>query len=570
MPYCTSDTLTAFFGEQLLKYLRDYQAENIIVVYQVLRDVTKRCEWRPGTDGASNVGTERSGGGSKKGGSWMDTNVGQDVLVETVFDNSSAYVVQTVQRQCRRFWFREENGCCWVAESEVGKSDNSFYLIQPLEDVEQCLLTIVSHMSYPFSIEDNVQKLSSISLSVLDLFTQRKLRATPLIDIRLPSKHSHHLFRDPDLENLSSSEEETEKDVFSVKFSNLNPQERNVILQRSESILKLSKPSSKGRTNTLSDSNSRDLSGSDRSRPRAKTHPASTPNGNVLPEKNLPNGNTEKECSSQNVAEVESSKLEERDLKNAQNKQALNENAVKYTTLANQVAAELLALVVRVSNLDLRSPIQVQQETTGGWMFCGLENDIVIIKRHYHNINLCGSYIGKGIIQAPPQSVMDVIKNPRTRFTYDESLKEVQVLEEISDKIKIVYYRHEILHMFKRIEYDFTIIQSERGDGEKLVLSMETVDTGVPIPSGVNRVKMMTSGWIIEPITKENRLYSMVTYVMQMNFGLCSQTAAEKSLIEEMVSKQPLSIAHLRQYLRPTMAISRQMSTSSPNRTKKD
>lgn len=96
------------------------------------------------------------------------------------------------------------------------------------------------------------------------------------------------------------------------------------------------------------------------------------------------------------------------------------------------------------------------------WRFCGFESDVVIIKRQFHNINLSGrfvndywfqvnddeytinvniiswlnlcytrlkwaveifSYIGKGIIQASPQSVMDAVKNPRTRYTYDDSLK---------------------------------------------------------------------------------------------------------------------------------------------------
>lgn len=37
--------------------------------------------------------------------------------------------------------------------------------------------------------------------------------------------------------------------------------------------------------------------------------------------------------------------------------------------------------------------------------------------------SLIFSYIGKGIIQASPQAVMDAVKNPRTRYTYDDSLK---------------------------------------------------------------------------------------------------------------------------------------------------
>ena len=48
------------------------------------------------------------------------------------------------------------------------------------------------------------------------------------------------------------------------------------------------------------------------------------------------------------------------------------------------------------------------------------------VYRHVPKINFhqfVFSYIGKGIIQASPQAVMDAVKNPRTRYTYDDSLK---------------------------------------------------------------------------------------------------------------------------------------------------
>jgi hypothetical protein len=32
-----------------------------------------------------------------------------------------------------RHWFREENGCCWLLESDIEKHDHVFYLLQPLE-----------------------------------------------------------------------------------------------------------------------------------------------------------------------------------------------------------------------------------------------------------------------------------------------------------------------------------------------------------------------------------------------------------------------------------------------------
>jgi hypothetical protein len=53
-----------------------------------------------------------------------------------------------------------------------------------------------------------------------------------------------------------------------------------------------------------------------------------------------------------------------------------------------------------------------------------------------------------------------------------------------------VYYSNEVLHKFKKYHYDWCVIQSERQDGEKLVLSMESVENDLPIPAGVNRIKV--------------------------------------------------------------------------------
>ena len=112
---------------------------------------------------------------------------------------------------------------------------------------------------------------------------------------------------------MSSSEDEAEKDVFSQRFFQLNPQEKQAILQRSESILKLSKPQNRGRA--ISDTNSRDLSGSDRSRPRSRTNPATSQNSSVLPEKQHSEEKVDNECQKQIN---ESSKDAEKETKTAQ------------------------------------------------------------------------------------------------------------------------------------------------------------------------------------------------------------------------------------------------------------
>lgn len=54
----------------------------------------------------------------------------------------------------------------------------------------------------------------------------------------------------------------------------------------------------------------------------------------------------------------------------------------------------------------------------------------------------------------------------------------------------VVYYSNDVLHKFKKYQYDWCVIQSERQDGEKLVLSMESVENDLPVPVGVNRLKV--------------------------------------------------------------------------------
>ncbi|XP_062576200.1 uncharacterized protein LOC134238090 [Saccostrea cucullata] len=579
------------------------------VIHHTLKDVSKTAEWKPGVETANYRASERPTL-HRSSSSWMESNVGVDQVLEIgvdpVFQGNDS--VESCSRMLTRHWHREDNGCCWLLESDTDKHEHMFYLLQPLEDVETSLLTILSYSTSP-AMFTTVEKTVSDHLSSLkDYIFHRKLKATPFIDLKLPSKH--HTFRGFDA--LSSSDDEDDSNIFQQKFHQLHPEEKHAIIQKSESILKLSPVKSSARQRTLSDNMSiKELSGSDRSRPRSQTHPHTC---TLIKEPQFQdNNNIDKSASSElvlkdngaivteskfksdtaleltqnhsppvtregersrivtrevvdesvsDVSDLSESSSPEREEQHGTDDEKHAKEVARNTTLANQVAAELLALVHRVSNLDLKASPQQQQDSTGGWMFCGFESDVVIIKRQFHNINLSGSYIGKGIIQAPPQAVMDAVKNPRTRYTYDDSLKRVDILQHVTEKIKVVYYSNEILHKFKKYQYDWCVIQSERQDGEKLVLSMESVDNDLPIPAGVNRIKILPSGWIIEPVIRDNKTVSLVTYVMQMNYGMCSDGAADKVLIDEMVSKQPLSIAYLRQYLRPPLALTRKTSHS--------
>lgn len=85
-------------------------------------------------------------------------------------------------------------------------------------------------------------------------------------------------------------------------------------------------------------------------------------------------------------------------------------------------------------------------------------------------------------------------------------------------------------------------------DGVKYVVSMRSVGwPGCEETESTTRGKVHPSGWIIEPITRDQKLYSMVTYIAQFELGLSK--AGTGYLVEELAAKQPLAISFLRQVL---------------------
>ncbi|XP_046370005.1 uncharacterized protein LOC124144554 isoform X4 [Haliotis rufescens] len=235
----------------------------------------------------------------------------------------------------------------------------------------------------------------------------------------------------------------------------------------------------------------------------------------------------------------------------------------KYKTLASQAAAELLAQVLKASNIELDKGAEEQFSTAGGWMFYGFESDVVILKRLFKAGSHVQSYLGKGVVEAPPQTVWEALRNPRTRFTYDESLKKVDILQTISENLRIVYLYHEVHQILKKESCDFCIVQSERIEGEKHILVYQSVDWATTPPRGDTvRATLLPSGWIIEPVQKDKKIHSMVTYLMQIDCGAPKPTS-EKMPFEDMVTKQPLSITFLQQYLQPAVMLARRQSLPS-------
>ncbi|XP_069117684.1 stAR-related lipid transfer protein 9-like isoform X2 [Argopecten irradians] len=587
------------------------------VVYQTIRDIGKLKDWKPGVVTCSLVKSNKGGksGPPNQSPYKMDKGMGQDVIQEIVINTKSQdYTEEVVPQQYIRHWNREDNGCCWMLQTSQDKCQAVFFLVQPVEDMDSCLVTVLVHNVLLPSA--GATQVACLLGSLRDYLSLRKVKSTPLTSIRMPNfinNSQTSMFAD------SSSDEERDKQFYD-RFSSLNDKQKSLVLQKSESILRL-RSNSQGKLSGLQQRRSQsdtDIIGIVMGDTDSRSHPIIQPADNAQHSSNLLHSNIEPGGSlSQKGFHSEHSPIESGDqnIRNSedmveQNKKIRCENGginghgeteqllrreeqdtdtgsvvssiesetplddvfdlsdaqpttpadvVKFMTLANQSAADILALAVRVSNIELRKTQSQQTESSGGWAFWGLEMDVVIFKKIFNRSNSLFSFVGKGLINASPQRVFEAIKNPRTRFTYDESLKKVDVLSSIADKAKIVYFYHELVYMFKKECFDFCVLQNERMDGEKFVIAMQSVDYGLPVPSGTERVQMLPSGWIIEPVTRDNKQYSMATYVMQIDFN-GSRMMVEKQPIEEMVSKQPLSIEYLRQYLRPAIMLARQAS----------
>ena len=71
-------------------------------------------------------------------------------------------------------------------------------------------------------------------------------------------------------------------------------------------------------------------------------------------------------------------------------------------------------------------------------------------------------------------------------------------------------------------------------------------------------LQMLSSGWIVEPVHKEKKLYSLVTYLMQVDYG--SARGSDRLPFEDMMSRHPMSISYLQQYLKPAVQLARRKS----------
>ncbi|CAH1791273.1 unnamed protein product [Owenia fusiformis] len=491
----------------------------------------------------------------------------------------------------KRYWYREMNGCCWFLEVSNDNGEWAYYLAQPVQELNQCMLTVVMHPGCT-----RVPPLSDLPSSRLaslhDYLLHRRVQSTPLRTITLPSnikqmqqtdssKHScksvsKRELRDSNIilqykEGVPSIAESTDSSSSSLdsmqhcNISNKSTKSNSLQSQNTKIQSKSSDILNTGSSPSNPDSNKERLN---EQNPSARAIQQALRKLNISSDTQVQGANTRGgrgDVVPRGRSKSDTAVSQHKGL-NTWTDDEVDEQ--RYRLLGNNGDGVVLEEVVHVSNIDVSKPWQQQAENTGGWVFCGIDKDVVVLKKLYEEGGPKQSYLGKGIVPVTPQILFDTIRNPRTRFTYDDMLKQLDVIHDFGNGLKILYCYFEVPQMFRKEGIDCYLLQSERVDNQRYILSLQSIDWPHDTQNNATRQPdtlrstILPCGWLIESAVKKKtgRLQSMVTYFIQMELNDSKEGSG--SVVEELVSKQPFAISQLRQYLAPSAYVSRSRSTS--------
>eukprot|EP00112_Aurelia_sp_Birch-Aquarium-sp1_P018406 Seg4388.2 transcript_id=Seg4388.2/GoldUCD/mRNA.D3Y31 product="Protein ENHANCED DISEASE RESISTANCE 2-like" protein_id=Seg4388.2/GoldUCD/D3Y31 len=148
---------------------------------------------------------------------------------------------------------------------------------------------------------------------------------------------------------------------------------------------------------------------------------------------------------------------------------------VDFKTLGNQAAANLLEEVLLASKVDIQKKVTEDANVPGTWSFQGIFKNVVVLRKIHKDCNI-HSFLGRGVMNVLPVTIWESIKNPSSRFVYDNMLKKTKVAKEISDGLRVVHMRHETNACFVKQARDFVILTRERVDPDKYILSGTSVE----------------------------------------------------------------------------------------------
>ncbi|KXJ24780.1 kinesin-like protein KIF16B [Exaiptasia diaphana] len=235
----------------------------------------------------------------------------------------------------------------------------------------------------------------------------------------------------------------------------------------------------------------------------------------------------------------------------------VNRLHIRYRVIGNHAAAELLKEALLASSVPeivrmfpSTGPVHGRESNHGGWTFHSFQKEVAILRKREELPNgFIYCFMGRGIIEASPMTVWEAVRNPLSRYIYDNMLKKISIVEHVEDGLKVVYMLHETSQCFMTHSRDFCYVTKERIEGQKYVMASQSIDhPKAPPVNGIIRAQILSSGWIVEPLEIDGKTGSLVWYITKVHLG---NTTLPWRLIDLLSKRQPLSIAYLRNYLAP-------------------
>ncbi|XP_031565956.1 uncharacterized protein LOC116301097 [Actinia tenebrosa] len=260
-------------------------------------------------------------------------------------------------------------------------------------------------------------------------------------------------------------------------------------------------------------------------------------------EKSLTDVSIENDQAEERSVEVSGAQINEENM----NLPFVDRHQIDYKTLGNQIAATLIGEVLLASKAEISMSEDPGQQSSkeGEWSYQSIERDVVILRKINPGEKI-HSFLGKGMIKTSPTNVWNAVKNHMTRHVYDKTLKKTKILKQIDESSKLLYLHHETAQCFVKQARDFVLLAVDRVEPESYVVAGVSVDAPESPPvKDLIRGKVYASGWVIEPVLQDGQLYSMVSYLSQVDFG----GVVPVRLINYIARRQPLCISYLREYL---------------------
>ncbi|XP_076315593.1 uncharacterized protein LOC143228153 isoform X3 [Tachypleus tridentatus] len=511
-----------------------------VAILNVIADVSTWPEWEP-TAQQRPLQAELSD----------DTNLHGDQYMQCdqVLTSRSGNSLQKPGILMHRFGNLEKNGVGWILLWHVMQLDWCFFLAQPVETnstgaPNQCQLTAINTISPYVKTSENPAVMVTWRLQNLKealTFTNVKLKPfqslkSSLSESSVPPPHvpmirsalidithePNELLKPQEVKSKSNTSQEPLLAV--VPFAMSKP----ITLKNVKGFVLVTRVQ---KSNSKNSSNGSSFKSGDKVRIRRRARNQS----GCLPA--FPNSQTREVSKQSNIPVVVS---DVNDLR------LIGDKNIDYKAIGSCCVSEVLKQITEASNVNFDNSPEEQRKGSVSWVFEGTHKDVVVLmKWNTDSAIKTVSYLCKGQINVSPNTVWKTIKNPLTRFMYDETTKvcKVNVLQEFPNSQKIIHIYHESISLLKKEAQDFCLLQTEGKEGTYLVLALQSVDYfHCPLMKDVTREMILPSGWVIEPLSDENK--SMVAYLFQLIVS-----SQDSMFVEDMGNILPQCISNLRTYL---------------------